>query len=219
MMNNEFIIPVTDETRSIKLFPDESKRHSLPGVGLSTSLKPRVNFAPVGIISTKRQQFLFSPQIPLGVLKEKATSMLTEAVQGGGSHVRDPVGGSLEYQFVPILKLIGTLLIMGVLTSEEVRLILLLIEPNVFGEAKEGEEGSRGKLVVAGEKEAVSKNEEKAVEAGEEETKESKPAAKGLLDKSLPESVKRQVMKYAIWVEKNTLTENDSRSSVFPLEV
>uniref|UniRef100_A0A8D0CRI0 Ryanodine receptor 3 n=1 Tax=Sander lucioperca TaxID=283035 RepID=A0A8D0CRI0_SANLU len=178
MMNNEFIIPVTDETRSIKLFPDESKRHSLPGVSLSTSLKPRVNFSAVGIINTKRQQFLYSPQIPLGILKEKAISMLTEAVQGGGTHIRDPVGGSVEYQFVPILKLIGTLLIMGVLTSDEVRLILLLIDPNV---------------AVVGVKEEVSKNEEKAVEAGEEETKESKPQVKGLLEKSLPESVKRQM--------------------------
>ncbi|XP_037606363.1 ryanodine receptor 3 isoform X5 [Sebastes umbrosus] len=191
MMNNEFIIPVTDETRSIKLFSDESKRHSLPGVLLSTSLKPRVNFSSVGIINTKRHQFLYSPQIPLGSLKEKAISMLTEAVQGGGLHIRDPVGGSVEYQFVPILKLIGTLLIMGVLTSEEVRLILLLIDPNVFGEAKEGEEAKGDE--VAGEKEEVSKNEEKAVEAGEEETKDSKPLVKGLLEKSLPESVKRQM--------------------------
>uniref|UniRef100_A0A3B4TQV3 Ryanodine receptor 3 n=1 Tax=Seriola dumerili TaxID=41447 RepID=A0A3B4TQV3_SERDU len=193
MMNNEFIIPVTDETRSIKLFPDESKRHSLPGVGLSTSLKPRVNFSPVGIINTKRHQYLYSPQIPLVILKEKAISMLTEAVQGGGTHIRDPVGGSAEYQFVPILKLIGTLLIMGVLTSEEVRLILLLIDPNVFGEATEGEEGKADEVAEAGEKEEVSKNEEKAVEAGEEETKESKAPAKGLLEKSLPESVKRQM--------------------------
>uniref|UniRef100_A0A3Q4GGY2 Ryanodine receptor 3 n=1 Tax=Neolamprologus brichardi TaxID=32507 RepID=A0A3Q4GGY2_NEOBR len=193
MMNNEFIIPVTDETRSIKLFPDESKRHSLPGVDLSTSLKPRVNFSPVGIINTKRQQFLYSPQIPLGILKEKAISMLTEAVQGGGTHIRDPVGGSLEYQFVPILKLIGTLLIIGVLTSDEVRLILLLINPNVFGESKEGEEVKGDEVAVSGEKEEVSKNEEKAVEAGEEETKESKPQVKGLLEKSLPESVKRQM--------------------------
>uniref|UniRef100_A0A3Q1FT48 Ryanodine receptor 3-like n=1 Tax=Acanthochromis polyacanthus TaxID=80966 RepID=A0A3Q1FT48_9TELE len=193
MMNNEFIIPVTDETRSIKLFPDESKRHSLPGVSLSTSLKPRVNFSPVGIISTKRYQFLYSPQIPLGILKEKAISMLTEAVQGGGIHIRDPVGGSVEYQFVPILKLIGTLLIMGVLTSEEVRLILLLIDPNVFGEAKENEEVKGDEVAVAGEKEEVSKNEEKAVEAGEEETKENKPPIKGLLEKSLPESVKHQM--------------------------
>ncbi|XP_054474291.1 ryanodine receptor 3 [Anoplopoma fimbria] len=193
MMNNEFIIPVTDETRSIKLFPDESKRHSLPGVDLSTSLKPRVNFSPVGIINTKRHQYLYSPQIPLGVLKDKAISMLSEAVQGGGIHIRDPVGGSVEYQFVPILKLIGTLLIMGVLTSEEVRMILLLIDPNVFGEAKEGEEAKGDEVAVIGEKEDVSKNEEKAVEAGEEETKESKPQVKGLLDKSLPESVKRKM--------------------------
>uniref|UniRef100_A0A8C7M9V8 Ryanodine receptor 3 n=1 Tax=Oncorhynchus kisutch TaxID=8019 RepID=A0A8C7M9V8_ONCKI len=189
MMNNEFIIPVTDETRSIKLFPDESKRHSLPGVGLSTSLKPRLNFSPLSFITTKKQQHLHSPQIPLGILKEKAISMLTEAVQGGGSHIRDPVGGSVEYQFVPILKLIGTLLIMGVLSSEEVRLILLLIDPNVFGEPEEEVAASAG----GGEKEEVSSNEEKAVEAGEEETKEVKPTVKGLLEKTLPESVKRQM--------------------------
>ncbi|XP_071378264.1 ryanodine receptor 3-like, partial [Centroberyx affinis] len=196
MMNNEFIIPVTDETRSIKLFPDESKRHSLPGVGLSTSLKPRVNFSPVGILSTRRHQYLYSPQIPLGVLKEKAISMLTEAVQGGGVHIRDPVGGSVQYQFVPILKLIGTLLIMGVLTSEEVRLILLLIDPNVFGEAEEAGDGKGEEAAAAaavGEKEEVSSNEEKAVEAGEEETKDGKPPMKGLLEKSLPEPVKRQM--------------------------
>ncbi|XP_037305738.2 ryanodine receptor 3 isoform X6 [Pungitius pungitius] len=193
MMNNEFIIPVTDETRSIKLFPDESKRHSLPGVDLSTSLKPRVNFSAVGIINTKRPPYLYSPQIPLGILKEKAISMLSEAVHGGGTHIRDPVGGSVEYQFVPILKLIGTLLTMGVLTSEEVRVILLLIDPNVFGEAKDGEEAKGDEAAATGEKEDVSKNEEKAVEAGEEETKESKPQVRGLLEKSLPESVKRQM--------------------------
>uniref|UniRef100_A0A674EI28 Ryanodine receptor 3 n=1 Tax=Salmo trutta TaxID=8032 RepID=A0A674EI28_SALTR len=191
MMNNEFIIPVTDETRSIKLFPDESKRHSLPGVDLSTSLKPRLNFSPLSFITTKKQH----PQIPLGILKEKAISMLTEAVQGGGSHIRDPVGGSVEYQFVPILKLIGTLLIMGVLTSEEVRLILLLIDPNVFGEP-EDEEAKVEEVEAAaggGEKEEVSSNEVKAVEAGEEETKEVKMSVKGLLEKTLPESVKRQM--------------------------
>ncbi|XP_056873644.1 ryanodine receptor 3 isoform X3 [Takifugu flavidus] len=194
MMNNEFIIPVTDETRSIKLFPDESKRHSLPGVDLSTSLKPRVNFSPVGVINRGRHQYLHSPQIPLGILKEKAISMLTEAVQGGGTHIRDPVGGSVKYQFVPILKLIGTLLIMGVLTSEEVRVILLMIDPNVFGEVQEGEEARGEEAGPAAEKEEVSKNEEKAVEAGEEETKESKPSAtKGLLEKLLPEPVKRQM--------------------------
>ncbi|XP_043075889.1 ryanodine receptor 3 isoform X1 [Puntigrus tetrazona] len=192
MMNNEFIIPVTDETRSIRLFPDDSKCHSLPGVGLSTSLTPRLYFTPPYFITPKRDQPLFSPQIPLGILKEKAISMLTEAVQGGGAHIRDPVGGSVEYQFVPILRLIGTLLIMGAMTSEEVRTILLLVDPIVFGDGKEEEE--QVAVVEQGaEKEEAASNEEKAVEAGEEESKEAKQSPKGLLEKSLPESVKRQM--------------------------
>ncbi|KAI5090640.1 ryanodine receptor 3 isoform X3 [Silurus meridionalis] len=191
MMKNEFIIPITDETCSICLFSDDSKHHSLPGVGLSTSISPRLNFTPPCFITTKREH-LYSPQIPLGILKEKAISMLTEAVQGGGTHIRDPVGGSVEYQFVPILKLIATLLIMGALSSEEVRIILLLIEPNVFGESKEEET----QIVAAeepAEKEEASSNEDKAVEAGEEESKEHKQPPKGLLEKSLPESVKHQM--------------------------
>uniref|UniRef100_A0A673C6E5 Ryanodine receptor 3 n=1 Tax=Sphaeramia orbicularis TaxID=375764 RepID=A0A673C6E5_9TELE len=188
MMKDEFIIPVTAETRSIRLFSDASKKHLPPGVGLSTSLKPRLNFAPPCFITNKREQHLYSPQIPLDALKEKAILMLTEAVQGGGHHIRDPVGGCVEYQFVPILKLISTLLTMGVLGSEDVHKILLLIDPNVFRETRE--EGS----AVATEKEGLKGAEEKAVEAGEEEAaKEAKQPMKGLLEKRLPEPVKRQM--------------------------
>ncbi|KAM8915511.1 ryanodine receptor 3 isoform 6-T6 [Spinachia spinachia] len=187
-MKDEFIIPVTAETRSIRLFSDASKKHLPPGVGLSTSLKPRLNFAPPCFISTKREQHLYSPQIPLDALKEKSISMLTEAVQGGGHHIRDPVGGGVEYQFVPILKLISTLLTMGVLCSEDVHKILLLVDPNVFRETRE--EGATG----ATDKEGLTGTEEKAVEAGEEEAgKDAKQPMKGLLEKRLPEPVKRQM--------------------------
>ncbi|KAK5916634.1 hypothetical protein CgunFtcFv8_011600 [Champsocephalus gunnari] len=188
MMKDEFIIPVTAETRSIRLFSNSSKKHLPPGVGLSTSLKPRLNFAPPCFISTKREQHLYSPQIPLDALKEKSISMLTEAVQGGGHHIRDPAGGGVEYQFVPILKLISTLLTMGVLGSEDVHKILLLIDPNVFRETRE--EGVTG----ATDKEGLKGAEDKAVEAGEEEAaKEAKQPMKGLLEKRLPEPVKRQM--------------------------
>ncbi|XP_056914898.1 ryanodine receptor 3-like isoform X8 [Takifugu flavidus] len=188
MMKDEFIIPVTPETRSIRLFFDATKKHRPPGVGLSTSLKPRFNFAPPCFISTKQEQHLYSPQVPLDTLKEKAISMLTEAVQGGGHHIRDPVGGCVEYQFVPILKLISTLLTMGVLASEDVHQILLLIDPNVFRETRE--EGNSG----ATDKEGLAGAVDKAVEAGEEEAaKEAKQPLKGLLEKRLPEPVKRQM--------------------------
>ncbi|XP_068195431.1 ryanodine receptor 3-like [Antennarius striatus] len=188
MMKDEFIIPVTIETRSIRLFSDASKKHLPPGVGLSTSLKPRFNFAPPCFINTRREQHLYSPQMPLDALKEKAILMLTEAVQGGGHHIRDPVGGGVEYQFVPILKLISTLLTMGVLSSQDVHQILLLIDPNVFKETHD--EG----VAKATDKEGVTGAEEKAVEAGEEEAaQEAKQPLKGLLEKRLPEPVKRQM--------------------------
>ncbi|XP_046872563.1 ryanodine receptor 3 [Hypomesus transpacificus] len=191
MMNNEFIIPVTAETRSIRLFSNSSHKHLPPGVGLSTSLKPRLNFVPPCFVSGQRDPQSFSPQIPLDALKEKAICMLTEAVQGGGHHIRDPVGGSVEYEFVPILKLIGTLLTMGVLGSEDVQKILLLIHPSVFGDTSEEAVAA---VAEATEKEGLKGAEEKEVEAGEEEeASEAKQPMKGLLEKRLPEPVKRQM--------------------------
>ncbi|GAB0190548.1 ryanodine receptor 3 [Grus japonensis] len=186
MMNNEFIIPVTDETRTIKLYPDETKKHGLPGVGLSTCLKPGFNFSTPCFIVTSEERQTSSPEIPLDTLKSKAISMLTEAVQCSGTHIRDPVGGHVAFQFVPVLKLIATLLIMGVFDDDDVKQVLLLIDPNVFGDHKEETEERT-------EKEEVTQVEEKAVEAGEKAIKETKAPAKGLLQTRLPESVKLQM--------------------------
>lgn len=184
MMKNEYIIPINSTTRKIRLYPDEFKRHGLPGVGLRTCLKPGFRFSTPCVVMTSEEHQKQSPEIPLEILKTKALSMLTEAVQCSGAHIRDPVGGSVEFQFVPVLKLIGTLLVMGVFDDDDVRQILLLIDPSVFGEhSGETEEGA--------EKEEVTQVEEKAVEAGEKASKEA--PVKGLLQTRLPESVKLQV--------------------------
>uniref|UniRef100_A0A8C3EWR4 Ryanodine receptor 3 n=1 Tax=Corvus moneduloides TaxID=1196302 RepID=A0A8C3EWR4_CORMO len=186
MMSNEFIIPVTDETRNIKLYPNETKKHGLPGVGLSTCLKPAFNFSTPCFIATSEDHQTSTPEIPLEILKSKAISMLTEAVQCSGSHIRDPVGGQVAFQFVPVLKLIATLLIMGVFDDDDVKQVLLLIDPTVFGDHKEETEERT-------EKEEVTQVEEKAVEAGEKAIKQAKVPAKGLLQTRLPESVKLQM--------------------------
>ncbi|KAG7516593.1 ryanodine receptor 1-like isoform X2 [Solea senegalensis] len=128
--NKEFIVPMTDETRSIILYTD--KAHALPGVGLTTCLRPKLHFSSIGFVGVDQDIYTLSPVIPLQVLKTKALNMLTEAVQDGGQAMRDPVGGSVEFHFVPILKLISTLLIMGVFDDEDVTHILKMIEPTVF---------------------------------------------------------------------------------------
>ncbi|OWK63131.1 Ryanodine receptor 2 [Lonchura striata] len=186
MMNNEFIVPMTDETKSITLFPDENKKHGLPGIGLSTSLRPRMQFSSPSFVSISSECFQFSPEFPLEILKAKTIEMLTEAVQEGSLHVRDPVGGSTEFLFVPLIKLFYTLLIMGIFHNEDLKHILQLIEPRVFKEAMSQEDE-----IDFSEKEFNS--DELKSEEGEEETRGEQMPKEGLLQMKLPEPVKLQM--------------------------
>lgn len=93
--------------------------------------------------------------------------MLTEAVLDGSQAMRDPVGGSVEFHFVPILKLISTLLIMGIFNDEDTKHILKMIDPNVFS-AKQEEEGEE--KAEDGEKEGEEGKDED--EEGDEEEAE-----------------------------------------------
>ncbi|CAB1315998.1 unnamed protein product [Coregonus sp. 'balchen'] len=171
MTNKEFIVPMTDETRSINLYSNTDNSHALPGVGLTTCLRPKLHFSPTGFVGTDLDIYTLSPFIPLQVLKAKALTMLTEAVQDGGQAMRDPVGGSVEFHFVPILKLISTLLIMGVFENEDVKHILKMIEPTVFsGEAQASAEEAEATANGAG-------NQTLALKEGGEEVKEEKERA------------------------------------------
>uniref|UniRef100_A0A3Q3BSM2 Ryanodine receptor 1a (skeletal) n=1 Tax=Kryptolebias marmoratus TaxID=37003 RepID=A0A3Q3BSM2_KRYMA len=172
--NKEFIVPMTNETRSITLYT--AKSHALPGVGLTTCLRPKLHFSSVGFVGTDPDIYTLSPVIPLQVLKTKALNMLIEAVQDGSQAMRDPVGGSVEFHFVPILKLISTLLIMGVFDDEDVTHILKMIEPTVFH-------------VVNGEKGA----EETEKEAKPDSEAKEEHLEQGLFQMKLPESVKLQM--------------------------
>lgn len=63
--NKEFIIPMTDETRSITLYTDKSC--ALPGVGLTTCLRPKLHFSSVGFVGTNPDIYTLSPVVPLQV--------------------------------------------------------------------------------------------------------------------------------------------------------
>ncbi|XP_028825170.1 ryanodine receptor 1-like isoform X5 [Denticeps clupeoides] len=168
MTNHEFIVPMTDETRSITLYSDAEKSHALPGVGLTTCLRPKLHFSPTGFVGTNADIYTLSPIIPLQILKTKALNMLTEAVQDGGQAMRDPVGGSVEFHFVPILKLTSTLLIMGVFEDEDVTHILKMIEPTVFKEQAENPSTEEGGAAV--EKAALKEGGTEQKEEAEQET-------------------------------------------------
>ncbi|XP_043914983.1 ryanodine receptor 2 [Protopterus annectens] len=184
MMNSEFIVPMTEETKSITLFPNEKKKHGLPGIGLSTSLRPRMQYCTPSFVITNTECFQYSPEFPLEILKAKTIEMLTEAVQEGSLHVRDPVGGSTEFLFVPLIKLFYTLLIMGVFQDGDLKHILQLIEPSVFKENGDEEIEVAEKYRSIGDTKS---------DGGEEEVKTEQIPKEGLLQMKLPEPVKLQM--------------------------
>ncbi|XP_055771918.1 ryanodine receptor 2-like [Salvelinus fontinalis] len=187
MMNNEYIVPMTDETKSITLFPDEKKKHGLPGIGLSTSLRPRMHFSSPSFICSGADCFQFSPEFPLDILKTKTIEMLTEAVSEGSLHVRDPIGGSTEFLFVPLIKLFYTLLIMGVFHNGDLKNILQLIEPSVFSE---GGDVTADTPADTPESDVAKGGRGGEGPGGEERTGK---VPKGLLQMKLPEPVKLQM--------------------------
>lgn len=206
MMNSEYIVPMTPETKSITLFPDEKKKHGLPGIGLSTSLQPRMRFSSpnfVGSVSGNHSNgvaaaaagdcFQYSPEFPLETLKSRTMEMLTEAVREGSLHVRDPVGGSTEFLFVPLIKLFYTLLIMGVFHNGDLKTILQLIEPSVFSQESGLEGGADGP-------EAEESCGRGRLEGGgaEEHGLRGKMPKGGLLQMKLPEPVKLQVKIFSL---------------------
>ncbi|XP_041269603.1 ryanodine receptor 1-like [Onychostruthus taczanowskii] len=181
-MSAEFIVPITEATRSIALFPDGGRCPGPPGVGPSACLRPQPHFSEPCFIRAGGGggRAPLSPAIPLDELGAKAMRMLAEAVAGGGPHARDPVGGSVEFQLVPVLKLVSALLAVGALGDGDVRRVLRMIEPRVFGDSEgrreeEEEEEEEGKAIEAGEEEEGEDEEarrKKAVEAGELEEEE-----------------------------------------------
>lgn len=109
--------------------------------------------------------------------------MLTEAVQEGSMHVRDPVGGSTEFLFVPLIKLFYTMLIMGVFQNGDLKNILRLIEPSVFSERQEEQEDTHKDQDILKEMETEGRGEDRGRNLPKE----------GLLQMKLPEPVKLQV--------------------------
>lgn len=194
MMNQEFIVPMTDQAREITLCSSPhygtNEGNGIPCTGLSTSLKPRMNFSSPCFVRSDGMEgdcapeiaCIDSPEIPLDVLKNLTVEMLTAGVWAVGQRVRDPVGGSIELLLVPLIRLFYTLLVMGVFRDEDLGKVLRLIEPHVFSTNPETPEE---------EKEEEAKNDEKEWKG--DNSKEDDSPKQGLLQLKLPEAVKLEV--------------------------
>lgn len=195
MMNHEYIVPMTDQTREITLYPcaesDDNGRSDIPSSSLSTSLKPQVHFTCPCFIRSNGEDGDFieavdsthSPKIPLAILKDLTVDMLSAGVCAVSQNVRDPIGGSVELMLVPLVKLFRTLLVLGVFGDEDLAKVLKLIEPRVFST------NTQNNFM----------EEEECANEDAKQDNANEPPTQGLLQMRLPEAVKLEVNKQQLF--------------------
>ncbi|XP_037915514.1 ryanodine receptor isoform X7 [Hermetia illucens] len=164
---NEFIIPLGQELKDLYGEPEMS--HSLRSLKTesvkpqlrmteiappnnhnhtpvqSTIVAPSVSSEPIPNIDQ-----LYSPKFPLDVVREFVMEALSEAVEVNQIHNRDPIGWSNENLFLPLLKLTDRLLLVGVVTDEDVEKLLIMIDPETWDPTfqKDGKDEHRKGLLT-----------------------------------------------------------------------
>ncbi|KAE9543520.1 hypothetical protein AGLY_002320 [Aphis glycines] len=125
---NEYIIPLGHELTA--LYDDPQMGHSLRSLQ-TESVRPQMKMTEISdVIDNVRN--LYSPYFPLQVVREYVMAALEEAVLVNQVHNRDPIGGSNENLFLPLLKLVDRLLLVGMLRDEDVEKLLIMINPETW---------------------------------------------------------------------------------------
>jgi ryanodine receptor 2 len=125
---NEYIIPMSNELKD--LYSDPDMTHSLSSLRVE-SIRPQMTTTDIQEhIETIKE--LSTPFFPLETVKVFAIHALELAVKLNQVHNRDPIGGSNEMLFVPLLKLIDKLLLVGIMEDDDIPALLSLIDPETW---------------------------------------------------------------------------------------
>ncbi|XP_070577063.1 ryanodine receptor 2-like isoform X7 [Ptychodera flava] len=142
MTQSEFIIPLgVDKSR----LPEYNEEPPSPSYSLkralshtqSFSIRPELDYSATAhhITHSSHPAELGMPRFGLHMLKTHVIDSLSLAVSHGKSAGRDPIGGSYEMLFVPLLKLCDKLLVMGIFDDEDLKKLLMLIDPTTFDDS------------------------------------------------------------------------------------
>ncbi|KAK6622641.1 hypothetical protein RUM43_008483 [Polyplax serrata] len=142
---NEYVIPLSQELKD--LYKDPEMFHSLSSLRME-SVRPKMKMTDSSD-QVENIRELYSPSFPLDVVRDFVMQALEEAVQDNQVHNRDPIGGSNENLFLPLLKLVDKLLLVEVLRDEDLKKLLIMMDPETWDEtfAKEGKDEHRKGLL------------------------------------------------------------------------
>uniref|UniRef100_A0A4D5R9V0 Ryanodine receptor 44F n=1 Tax=Scolopendra viridis TaxID=118503 RepID=A0A4D5R9V0_SCOVI len=127
---SEYIIPLGPEIKS--LYETVEMAHSLRTLA-TVSIRPQMHMSEVRE-RVDQIKDLGSPFFPVEVLKHFVMSALDDAVKKGNVHNRDPIGGSMENMFVPLIKIVDKLLLIELVEDSDLQNLLILIDPTTWDE-------------------------------------------------------------------------------------
>ncbi|XP_044571096.1 ryanodine receptor isoform X10 [Drosophila ananassae] len=143
---NEYITPLGPELK--ELYSEDEMQHSLRSL-ITESVRPQLRMTEITEPIPNIDQ-LYSPKFPLEVVRQFVMEALKDAVEINQVHNRDPIGWTNENLFLPLIKLTDRLLLVGVLTDEDVQRLLVMIDPETWDAAfeREGKDEHRKGLLT-----------------------------------------------------------------------
>lgn len=126
----EFIVPMTAALE--ELYSEPEMGNSLRSLAYE-SIRPEMSTCEITTDLTNLKE-LTLPDFPLDALREFVMEALETAVQVNQVSNRDPIGGTNQDLFVPLVKLLDKLLMAGVLSDEDVARMLIMIHPQTWDE-------------------------------------------------------------------------------------
>lgn len=136
LTQNEYIVALDDQLSNL-YGPDERAggiANSISSLGCA-SIRPEMK-ASERVERVETVKGLSSPVFPVQRLKQFLMEALDDAVRKSNRPMRDAIGGSNEQLFVPLIKLIDKLLLIGCIDDNDLEWLLRLIDPSTFGELK-----------------------------------------------------------------------------------
>ncbi|XP_067629186.1 ryanodine receptor isoform X11 [Eurosta solidaginis] len=143
---NEYVIPLGAELK--ELYNDDEMCHSLRSL-ITESVRPQMRMTDITEPIPNIDQ-LYSPKFPLEIVRQFVMEALKESVEVNQVHNRDPIGWTNENLFLPLIKLTDRLLLVGVLTDEDVQKLLIMIDPETWDSTfeKDGKDEHRKGLLT-----------------------------------------------------------------------
>uniref|UniRef100_A0A6P7G955 Ryanodine receptor-like n=1 Tax=Diabrotica virgifera virgifera TaxID=50390 RepID=A0A6P7G955_DIAVI len=142
---NEYVIPIGQDLKD--LYDDPEMGHSLRKLKVE-SVQPVMKMSDI-TENIENIKNLYAPFFPLDVVRDYVMQALAESVEVNQVHNRDPIGGSNENLFLPLLKLVDRLLLVGMLRDEDVEKLLIMVCPETWDPSfeKDGKDEHRKGLL------------------------------------------------------------------------